>query len=59
MMFKGSQTLKGIRVRVRGGKGRGRDFLTLTKTLTLVKGWDFCEGKSRVLSEKDSNSVKP
>jgi hypothetical protein len=40
------------RVRGRGqeGKGRGQDFLTLTQTPTLVKGWGFCEGKSRVVN---------
>ena len=34
-----------------GGKGRGQDFLTLTQTPTLVKGWGFCEGKSRVVNK--------
>ena len=40
--------------RVRGwgqeGKGRGQDFMTLTQTPTLVKGWAFCESKSRVVN---------
>ena len=41
--------------RVRGwgqeGKGRGQNFLTLTQTLTLIKGWGLCEGKSRVVNK--------